>query len=287
MRCWKCKQDMPEGLKYCGNCGVHMNRMVHTMQWLFSKKGLPVLIVLLALLIGAAIWAVLSFVDFPQPDLDIDLPAVDNPFDNDKPLENMYDFGLCPDELSFIVGNTLDGSLFQNQDLYAYTEGAMVDFSMVYNEQTELHDYILSGEHPHWWSHYVFVPELEDEVEDFLELLYEKPFYFELVHQQSYRGDAAYDSLQHIYYHDAGEYYFYHYTGVQNTFGLVPPAWAEAELEEVNLIIRILEAEDGIHFEFWQDLGLESVYREEMEDILNGVPYHRSVDSQLITGQAE
>lgn len=281
MRCWKCKQDMPEGLKYCGNCGVHMNRMVHTMQWLFSKKGLPVLIVLLALLIGAAVWAVLSFVDFPQPEPQLDLPALDNPFDTDEPLENMYDFGLFPNGLSFIVGNTLDGGLFQNQDKYVYTEGAVVDFSMVYNEKTEQHDYIVSGNHPHWWSHYIFVPELKDEVENYLELLDEKPFYFELVHQQSFEGIEEYDILAHNYYHDVGEYYFFRYTGVQHTFGLVPPAWVDAELEDVNLIIRILEAEDGIHFELWQDLGLESIYREEMEDILNGVPYHRTVDRQI------
>lgn len=42
MVCWKCKSEMPEGLKYCGNCGVHMNRAVWFVQWLFSKKGLPV-----------------------------------------------------------------------------------------------------------------------------------------------------------------------------------------------------------------------------------------------------
>ena len=289
MRCWKCKQEMPEGLKYCGNCGVHMNRAVHTIQWLFSKKGLPVLILLLALLIGAAAWLVVKYVDFPQPELDLDLPVIDNPIDREDPPEKMYDFGLYPDELSFIVGNTLDGGLFQNQDKYFYAEGAMINFSMVYNEETKLHDYVLHGEHPHWWSHHIFIPELEDEVADYLELLYEKPFYFELVHQQSYQGDEAYDSLPHLYYHNVGEYYFYHYTGVQNTFGLVLPEWVDAdpeELEEVNLIIRILEDEDGIHFEVWQDLGLESVYREEMEDILNDVPYHRTVESQIVTEES-
>ena len=59
MVCWKCKSEMPEGLKYCGNCGVHMNRAVWFVQWLFSKKGLPVLIgvLVLALVIGGvAIW---------------------------------------------------------------------------------------------------------------------------------------------------------------------------------------------------------------------------------------
>ena len=60
MRCWKCKQEMPEGLKYCGNCGVHMNRAVHFFQWLFSRKGLPVLLILAALILGCAAWALLS-----------------------------------------------------------------------------------------------------------------------------------------------------------------------------------------------------------------------------------
>ena len=59
MVCWKCKSEMPEGLKYCGNCGVHMNRAVWFAQWLFSKKGLPVLVgaLVLALVIGGvAVW---------------------------------------------------------------------------------------------------------------------------------------------------------------------------------------------------------------------------------------
>ena len=57
MVCWKCKSEMPEGLKYCGNCGVHMNRAVWFAQWLFSKKGLPVLIgaLVLALVIGGVV----------------------------------------------------------------------------------------------------------------------------------------------------------------------------------------------------------------------------------------
>ncbi len=282
MRCWKCKQDMPEGLKYCGNCGVHMNRMVHTMQWLFSKKGLPVLILLLALLLGGIAWAVLKYADFPQPDLDIDLPAVDNPFDSDDPLEKMYDFGLCPNEGSFIAGNTLDGGLFQNQDLHVYTEGGMINFSAEYNEKTEMHDYIVSGEHPHWWSHYRFDSKLAKEVEAYLDILDEKPFYFELVHQQSFEGIEEYDTLAYNYYHDVGEYYFFRYTGVQNTFGLDQPVWVSQDLGEINLVIRILEAEDGIHVESWTDLGLESIYREEMEDILNDVPYHRTVDSCIV-----
>lgn len=51
---------MPEGIKYCGNCGVHMNRAVHFFQWLFSRKGLPVLLILAALILGGAAWALLS-----------------------------------------------------------------------------------------------------------------------------------------------------------------------------------------------------------------------------------
>ena len=59
MVCWKCKKQMPEGLKYCGNCGVRLNRTMHFVELLFSKKGLPVLIGLLVLALviaGVAIW---------------------------------------------------------------------------------------------------------------------------------------------------------------------------------------------------------------------------------------
>lgn len=55
MICWRCKKEMPDGLKYCGNCGVHMNRTIHTLQWLFSKKGLPVTLTVLAAIVGAVI----------------------------------------------------------------------------------------------------------------------------------------------------------------------------------------------------------------------------------------
>ena len=59
MICWKCKKQMPEGLKYCGNCGVRLNRTMYFVELLFSKKGLPVLIgvLVLALVIaGVAAW---------------------------------------------------------------------------------------------------------------------------------------------------------------------------------------------------------------------------------------
>ena len=73
MRCWRCKSEMPEGLKYCGNCGVHMNRAVHMFQWLFSKKGLPVLIVILALIIGAAAWFIIPKLRMPTIEFDLDM----------------------------------------------------------------------------------------------------------------------------------------------------------------------------------------------------------------------
>ena len=73
MRCWKCKSEMPEGLKYCGNCGVHMNRAVHMFQWLFSKKGLPVLIVVLALILGAAAWYIIPKIRVPAIEIDLDM----------------------------------------------------------------------------------------------------------------------------------------------------------------------------------------------------------------------
>lgn len=64
---------MPEGLKYCGNCGVHMNRTVHIIQWLFSRKGLPVLLLVLALLVGAAAWYVIPKLRAPVIEFDLDM----------------------------------------------------------------------------------------------------------------------------------------------------------------------------------------------------------------------
>lgn len=72
MKCWKCKQDMPEGLKYCGNCGVHMNRMVHFAQWLFSKRGLPVLLIIAALILGGAVLGICLNMDSADTDVDFE-----------------------------------------------------------------------------------------------------------------------------------------------------------------------------------------------------------------------
>lgn len=60
MKCWKCKHEMPDGVKYCGNCGVHLNRGIHYLQLLVSRKGLPVLLCLLAILIGLGVWGYLG-----------------------------------------------------------------------------------------------------------------------------------------------------------------------------------------------------------------------------------
>ena len=73
MICWKCKHEMPDGLKYCGNCGVRMNRVIYTIEWLFSKKGLPVLILLLALIIGGAVWGITSHLRVPEIVFDLDM----------------------------------------------------------------------------------------------------------------------------------------------------------------------------------------------------------------------
>lgn len=69
MRCWKCGQNMPEGLKYCGNCGVHMNRAVHFARWLFSRKGLPVLLIIAALICGGAALGLYLNMDRPEAEL--------------------------------------------------------------------------------------------------------------------------------------------------------------------------------------------------------------------------
>ena len=73
MICWKCKHEMPDGLKYCGHCGVRLNRVLHFLEWLFSRKGLPVLLVILALLLGGlALWLIPKLT-LPAINIDFDL----------------------------------------------------------------------------------------------------------------------------------------------------------------------------------------------------------------------
>lgn len=266
MRCWKCKSEMPEGLKYCGNCGVHMNPAVHTIQWLFSKKGLPVLLVVLALILGGVLWAVLKNVDFPDGDIHVDLPDLEFPVD-DSPLENQYDFGLYPHVDSYIPGNIKGGGVFQNEDLYDYAEGGDVNFHLVFNEERQAHDSVVVGEYPHKWGRYSFVRSLEDQVWEYLEVLEEKPFYFELVHEEE-------------------SWYFYRYTGVQEVYALEQPDWVDTDLGEFHMMICIDAGGEGdISFSIRAGLGLEAIYREEQEDILNDVPYHR--DTRIVLESAE
>lgn len=77
MTCWRCKHQMPDGLKYCGHCGVRMNRVAYAFEWLFSRKGLPVLIAILVLLLGGlALWLI------PQ----LTMPAININFNLDMGL---------------------------------------------------------------------------------------------------------------------------------------------------------------------------------------------------------
>ncbi len=53
MICRRCKSEMPEGLRYCGNCGRRMN-VVEFL--LFTRRGRPIFIgILAALLLVAAV----------------------------------------------------------------------------------------------------------------------------------------------------------------------------------------------------------------------------------------
>lgn len=73
MICWRCKHQMPDGLKYCGHCGVRMNRVAYAFEWLFSRKGLPVLILLAALLLGGLAWWLIPKLTVPAINIDFDL----------------------------------------------------------------------------------------------------------------------------------------------------------------------------------------------------------------------
>ena len=73
MTCWRCKHQMPDGLKYCGHCGVRMNRVAYAFEWLFSRKGLPVLLVILALLVGGLAWWLIPKLTLPAINIDFDL----------------------------------------------------------------------------------------------------------------------------------------------------------------------------------------------------------------------
>lgn len=272
MRCWHCKSDMPDGLKYCGKCGVHMNRAVHLFNWLFSKKGLPVLILLIALIAGGIIWAVAANTDLPG--IDVDLPVLDNPFDNDNPgkdsgsdREQTPDYGVYPYVASFIAGDVPGGGVFQNEDLYTYLEGGTVNYSLQYNEARQIHEHIVTGEHPHDWGRYKFVPELEDKVNEYLELLDGEPFVFELIRESE---DKETGTLTR----------YYRYTGTQSVFSLQDDP--NSDLGDYHLMVSVDVDENAIFFSVRAGLGLESIYREEYEAILDGEAYQRTVDDAIV-----
>lgn len=86
MTCWRCKREMPDGLKYCGHCGVRMNRTLYLLEWLFSGKGLPVLIGVLV--VAVVVTAVLlwpakntDMLNVLQGSLDVALMIPEEPVD--------------------------------------------------------------------------------------------------------------------------------------------------------------------------------------------------------------
>lgn len=270
MRCWHCKSDMPDGLKYCGKCGVHMNRTIHFFHWLFSKKGLPVLLLILALIAGGILWAVLANLD--TPDVEIDLPGLTEPVDSDNPSGDpvqTYDYGIYPYATSFIAGDIKDGGPSQNQDLYTLLESSTVNFTIQYNESRQAHDYIVTGSNPHYVNRYQFVPELEDQVNAYLELLEEETFSLELVHEI-----VEEENHKHIR--------FYRYTGVQEVFPLEPSDWVEEDLGEYHLQVTLDIDAGAVNLSVYSGLGLEGIYREDYEAILAGETYHRSIDDNIV-----
>lgn len=67
MRCWNCKQEMPEGIKYCGNCGVHLNHTVHVFRKLCSGKNLLLLLCVAAVLAaGFLFWKLWTPVGYDE-----------------------------------------------------------------------------------------------------------------------------------------------------------------------------------------------------------------------------
>lgn len=269
MRCWHCKSDMPDGLKYCGKCGVHMNRTVHFFNWLFSKKGLPVLILLIALIAGGIIWAVAANTERPV----IGLPVLDNPFDNNpgkdsgSDQEQEPDYGVYPHVASFIAGNTKDGGLFQNEDLYTFQEGGCVNFTIRYNEERQMNEYVVTGEEPHYWGRYKFVPQLESQVNDYLELLEREPFAFELILENTNE--------------ETGELTrYYRYVGSEVIFSLYDDE--NPQMGDYHLMVCVDVDEKGVYFSIRSALGLEDIYREEYEAILDGQPYTRVTEGAII-----
>lgn len=246
MTCRKCKNEMPDGLRYCGHCGRKMSRVEYFINWSFEKTRLPITIAVLVLLAGLLAWGVISLV---RSDGGGDTPA------------EAGDYGVFPLMESFVDGVPMEDDS-QDDKLYPRNYLA-VGFDLETDLLGEPY-YTIDSDNPLWLYVSGIKPEYAEKIPEYLALLEQDIFCLERIHQETL---------------DDGEWYFYRYTGDRRVYPVGQHDDVSTDLGECHVWIRV--SPDGTRLECWIGLGLEGIWQEEYEAILAGEPYRRRTDDMI------
>ncbi len=164
------------------------------------------------------------------------------------------DFGIYPDVRDFVAGDA-DEALVHlwGEDTVNFEPGAAEGGL----------DRLLSP-HPYNWEIWTFEPELKDKVWEYVELLNQEVFHFELIHSR-----------------DMGTkwIYLYRYTGTHPVYATEVSGFVPPDGSEYHLCIAINDdpaVTNQIGLEIAVGYGLEAIGRETYESILAGGEYTRT-----------
>lgn len=259
MKCPKCGQEMPEGMRFCTSCGVELKKKSGVL-W---KIGLACLLV--AVLIGAGIWAVSALRDQNDVRLSEKVhqtapenqpteapteaptePPTEAPTEPEKP-----DYAVYPDQLSFIMEG--------NENLYYYVMGE----GPYQYDITEEGD-IITGTNPYYWTFIAYETALEAKIQEYVALLEEEPYNLEL-----------------IYTKDMGDewVYVYRYNGEHDVYPLNISGFIPEDAGEYHLAVDVSARNTSgvsISVEVAAGYGLEPVDPVTEQEILDGKGYVRT-----------
>lgn len=165
-----------------------------------------------------------------------------------------YDYAVYPDVLDFIVGDADEAlSHLWGEDTVNFEPGAAEGGL----------DRLISL-HPYNWSTWTFEPELKDKVWEYVALLEEDPFNFELIH----RRDLGTKWI-----------YIFRYTGSHPVYSMEVSGFVPEDGGSYQLCIAINDdpaITNQIGLEIASGYGLEAIDRETCARILAGEEYIRT-----------
>lgn len=258
MKCPKCKQELPEDVGFCTGCGTPMKKK-RGMFW----KAAPVCL-LVAVLIGAGVWAVASWRDKTYVRLQEEVPQMTQPVPatqqtkapteppTEAPTEpEPIDYAVYPEIRAHILGDTGSDRYHvwrTDQNQYEETDG--VD--------------IITGPNPYYWEMVSYDTALYSQVQDYVTLLQEEPYNLELVYTKD-MGET--------------EVYLFRYNGSHKVYPLDLYGYVLEDGGDYHMAFNITERfeyEYGVVVEAAVGYGLEPIDWKTAQNILDGQEYVRT-----------